>query len=731
MIRQRITLFLLILVHLLCFAMPVSSDELPKTEEGKMEEVSPPGSTSGKSNESEGRNDSVGQYLYEFTGAIASGATIGTVDALEELLEHSSTLAEDLQLIATKLQENRTGDMSPAATFILLLGIFPAALGLEKLTRYLFTHRFMGNVKGRTKIGPRGFAVSLLAFGRELIAILIFGLYCIALFNLIHGDDATVIVRAIFLSALFSLVLGRFTAGVIAAYLESQPGLTSPGRKRLQNGFMFVVWASCLMLFTRVSFQHLTLSPESLALYTIGSSTLIQLIILIVLLYYRKNIRSFLELHYECDKRNDSFFCKISVFWLLPVLVYLAGIWALQILLIYYQEGAGDSAYLLSLLAIPLYFVLVRIGCWIVKTIVETLNLYFPEKEDDAEICQRKEELLIAKACKYVHPVMFLGLTVWVLKKWGYELPFISDRSGAVFSITLSIGVTFLAWHLITGMIEKKLKNNEKVSPAADDEWGAENAQGREHTLLPVLKKCLATILALIALLTCLASLGVNIVPMLAGAGVLGIAIGFGSQQMISDILSGFFFLMDDSFRVGEYIEAGDVKGRVEEITLRNVLLRHHRGMLQIVPFSQLGAITNYMRGGIIEKFNLEFPYDTDVDKVRKIIKMVGLEMLEDEEYGEDFIRPLKSQGVREISNSVMVIRAKFTAKPGKHFVIRREAFRRVTQALNAKGVFYAHRKVIVDIPDAAADMGKVIETAGAAAQEIEQDHQLNGQAHS
>jgi len=232
-------------------------------------------------------------------------------------------------------------------------------------------------------------------------------------------------------------------------------------------------------------------------------------------------------------------------------------------------------------------------------------------------------------------------------------------------------------------------------------------------------------------ILIVLSSLGVNIAPLLAGAGVLGLAIGFGAQKLVSDVLSGFFFLLDDAFRIGEYSQAGSVGGSVEAITLRNVMLRHHRGMLQIVPHSDLGAITNFMRGGIVIKFPLEFPYDTDIDKVRKIIKKVGQAMLQDEELGDDFILPVKSQGVYEITNSVMVIRVKFTAKPGKQFVIKREAFRRLTEAFNAKGIFYAHRKVIVDFPvdDRKGSLDeetrrKVLEAGAAAATAAEADKQ-------
>ena len=210
------------------------------------------------------------------------------------------------------------------------------------------------------------------------------------------------------------------------------------------------------------------------------------------------------------------------------------------------------------------------------------------------------------------------------------------------------------------------------------------------------MKAAIAVIFGLIAL----GNIGIDITPLLAGAGVIGLAIGFGAQKLVADVFSGFFYLLDDAFRVGEYLSAGSVSGTVETITLRNVMLRHHRGMLQIIPHSELGAITNFMRGGIVVKFNLDFPYDAPIDKIRKVIKKVGQKMLENEEYGKDFIRPVKSQGVREISNSVMTIRVNFTAQPGTHFVIRREAYRLITEALNAQDIHYAHRKVIVDVGD-------------------------------
>ena len=313
----------------------------------------------------------------------------------------------------------------------------------------------------------------------------------------------------------------------------------------------------------------------------------------------------------------------------------------------------------------------------------------------------------LSNAIKITGWVLVVFTNVAVVMAVNYILDAYVNISGArlvlVESILTKFFIIFLPviviWEMVRSNIKNRLPEEELGEEEVDDEWGAKRLS-RGDTILVVLRKFLVVIVLTIVGFLLLSAMGVNIGPLLAGAGVIGIAIGFGSQKLISDVLSGIFFLMDDAFRVGEYIEAGGVSGTVEAITLRNVMLRHHRGMLQIVPYSELVSITNYMRGGMIVKFNIELPYDTDIDKVRKIIKKVGIKMLEDPEIGQDFIRPVKSQGVRSVGDSVMVIRIKFTAQPGKHFLIRREAFRRITEALAAQGIYYAHRKVIVEMPD-------------------------------
>ena len=416
----------------------------------------------------------------------------------------------------------------------------------------------------------------------------------------------------------------------------------------------------------------------------------------------------------QLEKQDGTWVKKqLAGHWHVLGLIYLLLVWFFWIGQQLTGTGGRSGSFIVSMLIVPLFFVLNYVGKLLINATVESLGLgqiaddEFPEDADESfktEERERKRRRISFRVHQVFRIVLFAVLLVWFLSLWGMSIPFANAALNAMFDSLVAVALALVAWRFASAYFARKLEEaepeEEQKEEDIDDEFGGAAQRGRSYTLLPMLRKVIGTVLVVMVLLIVISSLGVNIAPLLAGAGVVGLAIGFGAQKLVADVLSGFFFLLDDAFRVGEYIQAESIKGTVEAITLRNVMLRHHRGMLQVVPHSDLGAITNYMRGGIVIKFPLEFPYDTDIDQVRKVIKKVGIAMLEDEELGDDFILPVKSQGVNEITNSVMVIRVKFTAKPGKQFVIKREAFRRITEALNAKGIYYAHRKVIVDFPE-------------------------------
>ena len=169
----------------------------------------------------------------------------------------------------------------------------------------------------------------------------------------------------------------------------------------------------------------------------------------------------------------------------------------------------------------------------------------------------------------------------------------------------------------------------------------------------------------MVAAMMALSALGVEIGPLIAGASVIGVAIGFGAQTFVRDVIAGMFYLLDDAFRVGEYIQSGNYKGTVEGFSIRSVRLRHQRGPLYTVPFGLLGAVENMSRDWVIDKITLGVTYDTDLDLARKLIKQVGLDLAAEPEFAPLIIEPLKMQGVDAFGDFAIQLRAKMMTLPG------------------------------------------------------------------
>ncbi len=208
-------------------------------------------------------------------------------------------------------------------------------------------------------------------------------------------------------------------------------------------------------------------------------------------------------------------------------------------------------------------------------------------------------------------------------------------------------------------------------------------------------------IVAGIVLLTVLSSLGLEVAPLLAGAGVFGIAIGFGAQKLVQDVISGLFFLIDDAVRRGEYMDVGAVKGTVEKISIRSMQLRHHMGNLHTIPFGEIRYLTNFSRDWVMMKLKLRLAYGTDPERVRKLVKKLGQELLQHPEIGEKFMEPLKSQGVFSMEDdSAMIYRVKFMTKPGDQFVVRKTVYAAIHDRFEKEGIYFAHRVVTVKVED-------------------------------
>jgi moderate conductance mechanosensitive channel len=304
-----------------------------------------------------------------------------------------------------------------------------------------------------------------------------------------------------------------------------------------------------------------------------------------------------------------------------------------------------------------------------------------------------------------VHILVTVAGVLVIVRLWNLDLMGLASRgvgarvAGAFVDIALTIMLAYLVWEFAKTAIDRRLQQEAGPQGVSDPgEMGGTGAS-RARTLLPLARGTIFAVVCVMATMTVLSSLGVNIGPLLAGAGVVGLALGFGAQTLVRDIISGAFYLMDDAFRLGEYVDVGDAKGTVEKIGIRSMQLRHHRGPLNIVPYGAIRRMTNQSRDWVVEKLEFRLTYDTDIAKVKKIIKRIGQELSADPELGPQIIQPLKSQGVMAMEDSAMLVRAKFIAKPGEQFVVRREAYQRVKQAFDEAGIRFAHRQVTVFVP--------------------------------
>jgi small-conductance mechanosensitive channel len=296
--------------------------------------------------------------------------------------------------------------------------------------------------------------------------------------------------------------------------------------------------------------------------------------------------------------------------------------------------------------------------------------------------------------------VLIIAAALLLAKAWHVDLVEMTMRDtlatrltrGILSAVVIALVAEFI-WHFARAVIDAKLSGSQQNAHADTEDV---RRQARLRTLLPILRNVLFVIILVISLLMILSSMGIEIAPLIAGAGVVGVAVGFGAQTLVKDIISGMFFLLDDAFRVGEYIQSGSYKGTVESFSLRSVKLRHHRGPLYTVPFGELGAVQNMSRDWVIDKLTIGVTYDTDLEKARKLIKEVGKELAANPEYAPHIIEPLKMQGVEQFGDYAIQIRMKMMTKPGEQFVIRRKALAAIRKVFNENGINFAQPTVQV-----------------------------------
>ena len=272
--------------------------------------------------------------------------------------------------------------------------------------------------------------------------------------------------------------------------------------------------------------------------------------------------------------------------------------------------------------------------------------------------------------------LVYFLILLTLVHVWGFNLftligGWISDETWSrLKSAATVVAVSFLLWELLSTLIENYLDT-------IDDAGSRVERSARARTLLPLLRTFFFLLIVVVVTLSTLSTLGVDVTPALAAAGVIGIAIGFGSQKLVQDIINGLFILFQDTIAVGEVVDVAGHSGVVEHISVRTIGLRDLSGRAHTIPFSEVTTITNHTKDYAFAELNIGVSYREDLDEVIEVIEQIGAELETDPIHGENMLEPIQVLGLNQFADSAVVIKARIKTKPMTQWAVRR-AFNRL-----------------------------------------------------
>ena len=290
------------------------------------------------------------------------------------------------------------------------------------------------------------------------------------------------------------------------------------------------------------------------------------------------------------------------------------------------------------------------------------------------------------------HLVVWLVFIELGLRVWGMSLISFTEGDGHEISVKLfGLGGTllfaWLIWILSDTAIHHALTRSRK---------GLANA--RAQTMMPLIRNVLFAAIFIIALIVALANMGMNVTPLLAGAGVIGLAIGFGAQSLVADLITGLFIIIEDSLAIDDYVDVGGHLGTVEGLTIRTVRLRDIDGIVHTIPFSEIKSIKNYSREFGYAIFRVAIPYNMEIDDAIKLMREVGQKMRTDPLQRRNIWSPLEIQGVESFESGSAILRARFKTAPIKQWEVSRAFNLSLKRHLDEAGLDLATPRLSVQV---------------------------------
>ena len=288
--------------------------------------------------------------------------------------------------------------------------------------------------------------------------------------------------------------------------------------------------------------------------------------------------------------------------------------------------------------------------------------------------------------------VLGVGLASGLLNTWGLDMvTLLTTGAGRTIlarltTIVFVVAAAYAAWEVINRIMYRHV---DRIS--LGEMWDR-----RLQTVLPLIRSGLLAVLCVIAGLVVLSEVGINIAPLLAGAGIVGLAIGFGAQTLVKDLLTGFFVLLENTINVGDWVILGGHDGQVESLSIRHVLVRDIYGNLHTVPWSSVVSITNQTREFGYAVVEVGFAYRENIDEVIAVVKQVADEMRQDPAINAGILSELQILGLIELGDSAVVVRTRFKTTPFMRWRLERDFRHRIKNRFDELGIEipYPHQTI-------------------------------------
>ncbi len=242
------------------------------------------------------------------------------------------------------------------------------------------------------------------------------------------------------------------------------------------------------------------------------------------------------------------------------------------------------------------------------------------------------------------------------------------------------IVLSFVVWKLARVLSNRLFAAFSRVGLEGED-------RKRADTLDSLLRYILSIAISAVALMMILAEFGIQLGPLLAAAGIVGLAVGFGAQHLVQDIISGFFILLEDQIRVGDVVQISGKGGLVEKVTLRMTILRDLSGNVHYIRNGQIDVVTNMTKDFSYYVFDIGVAYREDVDEVSAVIREVDEDLRKDETFASDILQPIEVLGLDQFADSAIVIKARIKTRPIRQWAVGREFNRRLKKRFDEKGI--------------------------------------------